>query len=352
MKRNRQKRPSNTSLAGGKIISRKEQHILICAEGTTVRSPVSNGFENHRFPHEAVPEISLESVDLTTRLFRKKLSAPLMISPMTGGTPMAREINLNLAEAAESLGLAMGVGSQRSGIINRDLAATYQVRRKAPGIFLFANLGAVQLNYGFGTDECRRAVDMIQADALFLHLNPLQEALQHGGDTDFSGLLLKIEKICRALPVPVFAREVSSGLSERSARLLISAGVSGLDTGALGGTNWALVEGVANPENRESAQVFGSWGYNVAESLINVRRVNRRIPLIASGGIRNGREAATAIGLGATMASIGGALLNPARKSPDAVRKALETVIRQIRISLFAAGMESADAARGILLPD
>ncbi len=344
--------PAAPVTTGGQAIrSRKEQHIRICAEDAAVQSPVTNGLDRYGFSHEAVPEVNLREISLKTRLLRKTLNAPVLISPMTGGTPLAQQINLNLAEAAEHLGIAMGVGSQRSGIVNADLAATYQVRKKAPSIFLFANLGAVQLNYGYGVGECRKAVEMIEADALFLHLNPLQEALQHGGDTNFAGLLNKIEKVCRGMPVPVFAREVSSGLSERSARLLINAGIAGLDTGGLGGTNWALVEGAANPENREIARVFGDWGHDVAQSLINVRRVNRRIPLIASGGLRTGREAATAIGLGATLASFGGSLLNPARESADAVRKRIETLIRELRIALFAAGLESSDTARGKLLP-
>ncbi len=351
------KRPTRTAAkaadtqSGRTIRSRKEQHIEICAEDRSVQSPVTNGLERYGFSHEAVPETDLASVGLSTRLFRKRLRAPLLISPMTGGAPAAHRINLHLAEAAEACGIAMGVGSQRSGLVNPDLAETYRVRKAAPSIFLFANLGAVQLNYGYGPDECRRAVEMIGADALFLHLNPLQEALQDGGNTNFSGLLPKIEKVCRALEVPVFAREVSSGLSERSARLLINAGVSGLDTGGLGGTNWALVEGAANPGHRETAGVFGDWGHNVAESLINVRRVNARIPLIASGGLKSGREAAAAVGLGATLASFGARLLVPARKSAEAVEAAIRSIERELKIALFCAGLESSDAARGRLLP-
>ncbi|MCW5828548.1 MAG: type 2 isopentenyl-diphosphate Delta-isomerase [Deltaproteobacteria bacterium] len=341
---------SRPAAAGRQIRSRKELHIEICAGDDSVQSPVPNGLERYRFSHEAVPEVDLTNVDTSTRLFRKTLQAPLMISPMTGGTPLAHRINLNLAEAAEETGIAMGVGSQRSGIVNPELAYTYQVRKAAPSIFLFANLGAVQLNYGFGADECRRAVEMIEADALFLHLNPLQEALQEGGDTNFAGLLEKIEKVCRSLSVPVFAREVSSGISERSARRLISAGIAGLDTGGLGGTNWALVEGAANPENRNIARLFGDWGHDVASSLINVRNVNRRIPLIASGGLRNGREAATAIGLGATLASTGGGLLNAARKSSKTVSHQIGQIIRELRVALFCAGFASANEARGALL--
>ena len=196
---------------------RKADHLRIVLE-EDVRFPrLTTGLERYRFVHCALPELSLAAISMETTFLGKKLHAPLFISSMTGGTPAAEAINHHLAAAAQELGLGMGVGSLRAALENPDLIPTYQVRDVAPDILLLANLGAVQLNYGYGVDHCRRAVEMIEADGLILHLNPLQEALQFDGNTDFSGLLGKIEKVCHALEVPVVVKEVGWGLSEEVA---------------------------------------------------------------------------------------------------------------------------------------
>ncbi len=196
------------------IDQRKADHIKINLE-KDVRSALTTGLENYHFIHEALPELDLEQVDTSLSLFGKQLAAPILISSMTGGTADAESINLRLAEAAQEMKIAMGVGSQRAAIENPEQAKTFQVRRVAPDILLFANLGAVQLNYGYGIEQCRQAVDMIGADALILHFNPLQEAVQDAGDTNFAGLAKKIEEICKKLEVPVIAKEVGWGISER-----------------------------------------------------------------------------------------------------------------------------------------
>ena len=215
------------------IDQRKADHIKINLE-KDVRSALTNGLENYLFIHEALPELDLEQVETSLSLFGKQLAAPILISSMTGGTADAESINLRLAEAAQEMKVAMGVGSQRAAIEHPEQAKTFQVRRVAPDILLFANLGAVQLNYGYGIDQCRAAVEMIQADALILHLNPLQEAVQDAGDTDFAGLAKKIEEVCKRLAVPVIAKEVGWGISERTARLLadlsLEDGAHALDT--------------------------------------------------------------------------------------------------------------------------
>ena len=223
------------------IDQRKADHIKINLE-KDVRSALTTGLENYHFVHEALPELDLEEVDTSLRLFGKTLAAPILISSMTGGTADAETINLRLAEAAQEMKIAMGVGSQRAAIENPEQAKTFQVRRVAPDILLFANLGAVQLNYGYGIDQCRKAVDMIGADALILHSNPLQEAVQDAGDTNFAGLAQKIEEICRKLEVPVIAKEVGWGISERTARLLGDCGVAAIDVAGAGGTSWSQVE--------------------------------------------------------------------------------------------------------------
>ncbi len=196
------------------IDQRKADHIKINLE-KDVRSALTTGLEDYHFLHEALPELDLNQIDTSLSLFGKRLAAPILISSMTGGTADAEVINLRLAEAAQEVKIAMGVGSQRAAIEHPELSKTFQVRRVAPDILLFANLGAVQLNYGYGIDQCRRAVDMIEADALILHLNPLQEAVQDAGDTNFAGLAKKIEGVCKQIGVPVIAKEVGWGISER-----------------------------------------------------------------------------------------------------------------------------------------
>ena len=206
---------------------RKTDHLTICLDHDVGHTRVRTGLEDYTFVHQALPEIDLAAVDPSTGIFGKWIAAPLVVSPMVGGIEAAAGINRCLAEAAQDLGLAMGVGSQRCMIENPAMTFTYHVRDVAPHIPLFANLGAVQLNYGYGVDECRRAVEAIEADALILHLNPLQEALQPEGNTDFSGLLEKIAGVCRGLPVPVIVKEVGSGISGDAAAKLIQAGVAG-----------------------------------------------------------------------------------------------------------------------------
>src|SRR4030067_1967063 len=223
------------------ISERKSDHIRINLEND-VRSGVTTGLEKYRFFHRALPEINLEDVDLGLEIFGKRLQAPILISSMTGGTQEAAKINQNLAVAAQESGIAIGVGSQRAAIEHPKLASTFQLRKFAPEILLFANLGAIQLNYGYGIQECRRAVDMIEADALILHLNSLQEAVQPEGETNFAGLLHKIEMVCRALPAPVIAKEVGWGFSVEDISLLVNAGVAAIDVAGAGGTSWSQVE--------------------------------------------------------------------------------------------------------------
>src|SRR5512135_1587530 len=211
------------------IENRKADHILINLDEDVGFDRLTVGFEHYRFIHQALPELNLKAVDLSTRLFGKTLKAPLLISSMTGGTEQALQINLNLAKAAQQYGVAMGLGSQRAGLVRPETARTFKVRSVAPDILLFANLGAVQFNYGYGVDECKRAVDMIEADALVLHLNALQEAVQPEGQGHFAGLLAKIELVCRGLTVPVIAKEVGWGISTRAAVQLASAGVAAID---------------------------------------------------------------------------------------------------------------------------
>ena len=324
------------------IEERKADHIKINLE-KDVRSALTTGLENYHFIHEALPELNLDDVDTSLTLFSKRLNAPILISSMTGGTSQAGTINRRLAEAAQSTLTAMGVGSQRAALEDRSQAKTFQVRKYAPDILLFANLGAVQLNYGYGIDECRRAVDMIQADALYLHLNPLQEAVQAGGDTNFKGLAKKIETICKKLEVPVIAKEVGWGISERTAKLLANCGVAAIDVAGAGGTSWSQVEMHRAPDEftRELAAAFVGWGIPTAESILNVKRAVPGMTIFASGGLRDGLDIAKCIALGATLGGMAGNFLKAAAISTEKAIETMELTKRQIQVTMFAAGSES-----------
>jgi len=321
------------------ISTRKSDHIRINLE-EDVRSKLTSGLERFRFIHQALPELNLEEVDLNLDLFGRRLKAPLLISSMTGGTEEARQINLTLAEAAQATGIAMGLGSQRAAIDHPELIPSFQVRQVAPDILLFANLGAVQLNYQYGLQECLRAVEMIEADALILHLNAVQEAVQPEGNTHFAGLIHKIEAVCKALPVPVIAKEVGWGFSERAARLLSDAGVAVIDIAGAGGTSWSQVEmhRSETESQRRLAAAFIDWGIPTADSIRMVHRTAPELTIFASGGIRSGVDIAKCIALGATMGGMASPFLKAAVKSLQNTIEVIHEIEREIRVCMFAAG--------------
>jgi len=321
------------------IDRRKADHIKINLE-KDVRSALTTGLEKYRFTHEALPELDLERVDTSLSLFGKPLAAPMLISSMTGGTAEAETINLRLAEAAQETKIAMGVGSQRAALEHPEQAKTFQVRRVAPDILLFANLGAVQLNYGYGIDECRKAVDMIQADALILHFNPLQEAVQDAGDTNFANLSKKIEDVCKKMEVPVIAKEVGWGISERTARLLADCGVSAIDVAGAGGTSWSQVEMHRAPDElmRALAATFVGWGIPTADSILNVRKAAPEMTIFASGGLKDGLDIVKCVALGATLGGMAGQFLKAAAISTVNIVEMIKLTQRQIEVTMFAAG--------------
>jgi isopentenyl-diphosphate delta-isomerase len=331
--------------------SRKTDHIRINLT-KNVQSALSNGLERFHFPHQALPEINLDEVDTKTELFGKRLAAPLLISSMTGGTKEAGSINRALAEAAQSAGIALALGSMRPALETPTLAATFRVRNLAPSILLLANLGAVQLNYGYTVDHCRRAVELAEADALILHLNPLQEALQPEGNTRFAGLLKKIETVCRALSVPVVVKEVGWGIGAETARQLAAAGVAAIDVAGAGGTSWSQVEKfrARNRDGVKLAALFKDWGLSTADALAECHRVLPNLPVIASGGIRNGLEIAKCIALGATLAGVAGPLLRSAVRGPQAVEADIQRFLTELRVTMFAAGARDLAALQRVPL--
>jgi len=324
------------------IDQRKADHIKINLE-QDVRSALTTGLETYHFVHEALPELDLNRIDTTLNLFGKTLTSPTLVSSMTGGTAEAETINLRLAEAAQECRVAMGVGSQRAAIEHPEQAQTFQVRRVAPDILLFANLGAVQLNYGYGVDECRRAVDMIQADALYLHLNPLQEAVQDAGDTNWIGIAAKIEEVCKKLEVPVIAKEVGWGISEKTAKLLADCGVQAIDVAGAGGTSWSQVEMHRAPDEftRQLAATFVGWGIPTADSILNVQKAVPDMTIFASGGLKDGLDIAKCIALGATMGGMAGQFLKSAAISTEKTVDMMNLTKRQIAVTMFACGAAS-----------
>lgn len=323
------------------IDQRKADHIKINLE-QDVRSALATGLENYRFVHEALPEVDLNRLDTSLSLFGKTLASPILVSSMTGGTDEAETINLRLAEAAQECGIAMGVGSQRAAIEHPEQAKTFQVRRAAPGILLFANLGAVQFNYGYGIDECRKAVEMIQADALYLHLNPLQEAVQDGGDTNWVGIAKKIEEVCKKLEVPVIAKEVGWGISKKAAKLLANCGVSAIDVAGAGGTSWSQVEMHRAPDEftRQLAATFVGWGIPTADSILNVKKAVPNMTVFASGGLKDGLDIAKCIALGATLGGMAGNFLKAAAVSTEKAVELMKLTKRQIEVTMFVAGVD------------
>lgn len=326
---------------------RKADHIRINLEEDVSFRALNTGLDNYYFMHQALPEISLDDVDTTTHFFNKRLQTPLLISSMTGGTAEAKRINRILAEGAQAVGMAMGLGSMRAAVEDENLVYTYKVRDLAPDILLFANLGAVQLNYGYGLAECQRAVDMIEADALILHFNALQEAVQPEGDGNFFDLLPKIEEISRQLAVPLIAKEVGWGFSERAARQLANAGVAAIDVAGAGGTSWSQVEMYRAPTARHArvASAFIDWGIPTADSIRYCRAAAPSLPIIASGGIRDGIDVAKCIALEASIVGFAGAFLRAADKGGVAgVIDMAETVTKELKVAMFAAAARDLNA--------
>lgn len=317
-------------------VRRKTDHIYAALHGDVEFHTVTAGFERYAFVHQALPEIDRSEVDTSVTLFGRRLSMPLIISPMTGGTEEATHYNRMFAEVAQQFGLAMGVGSQRAAIEDPTLAYTYQVRDIAPDILLLANLGAVQLNNGCGVDSCIEAVEMIRADALMLHLNPLQECIQPGGNTNFRDLAARIADVCETIDMPVIVKEVGHGISAQAASLLVEAGVSGIDVAGAGGTSWAKVESLRGGDPMLSA--LGEWGIPTVDSLLAVQEAAPRVVVIASGGVRTGQDIAKALTLGADAVGIALPLLRCAATSRSALHEKIEELREELVTVMFCAG--------------
>ncbi|MFD1359829.1 type 2 isopentenyl-diphosphate Delta-isomerase [Fictibacillus halophilus] len=320
---------------------RKTEHIRISLHEDVEGKNITTGLENYRFIPNALPEISFEDVSLSASFLGKSMKTPFLISSMTGGTETALRINQNLAIAAQERGWAIGLGSMRAAVEKEELAYTFQIRKWAPDIPVIANIGAVQLNYGFGLQECKRAVEIAEADALVLHLNTLQEVFQPEGDTDFSHLLSKIEKLISGLSVPVGVKEVGMGIDKETAEKLISAGAQFIDIAGAGGTSWVQVESYRSEDaaRKKAAEAFLDWGLPTSESISGVREVSKEIPVIASGGLKHGVDAAKSLALGADLAGFGRGLLQSAvEKDAEALILQMDRIEFECRAAMFGIG--------------
>lgn len=327
---------------GGRTSSRKLDHLRICCDEMVETGDA--GFADVLLVHNALPECDMDRISTGTRFLGHPFGAPLVIAAMTGGHPEATRINARLGAAAERFGLGIGVGSQRAALEDPAQVESFRVvRDNAPSAFVIANLGAVQLR-DRGADWADRAVEMIGADALAIHLNFLQEAIQPEGDRDATGCLEAIERLCREAPYPVIVKETGNGISGDVARRLFGAGVAAIDTGGLGGTSWAVIESIRARESgrpgderlRALGETFRTWGLPTVFSLIECRRFGG--PVIATGGVRTGIDAAKAIALGASLAGMALPLLAPARAGQDALDARIERVIDELRVAMFLTG--------------
>jgi isopentenyl-diphosphate delta-isomerase len=330
---------------------RKNRHIRVTLE-EEVESEISTGLEEVHLIHRALPEIDLEEVDTSLELFGRRLEAPLIISALTGGTEEGMRINEVLAEAAEEFGIGIGVGSQRIALEDPSKEATFRVvRERAPDALVIGNLGCPQLSLGWGVEEARRCVEMIQADALAIHMNPLQEAVQVGGETRYRGILGRVREITRELETPVVMKETGCGVSAEDARRIEEAGVEAIDVSGAGGTSWAIVEHhiareVGDREREALGRALGTWGIPTAISVVEVCR-STSLRVVASGGIRTGLEAAKAIALGADAVGIARPFLLKAVEGLESVRSYVRELVRELRTVMFLVGAQSLEELRG-----
>ncbi|MEH7383149.1 type 2 isopentenyl-diphosphate Delta-isomerase [Bacillus sp. JJ1533] len=322
------------------IEQRKSQHIKISLNEKVTGESITTGLESFVFIHNALPEIDFDEISIEAPFLGFTSKTPFLISSMTGGTDLAETINRNLALAAEERGWALALGSTRALLDSEGHASSFLMRKYAPNVPIIANLGAVQFNYGYGVEECRKIIELTEADMLVLHLNSIQEVIQENGDTNFKGLLKKIEQVCNTLGVPVGVKEVGWGIDGQTARKLIDVGISFIDVAGAGGTSWSQVEKFRanDPIKRVAAEAFSDWGIPTAESIRMVREEIEDRPLIASGGIMTGLDGAKAIALGANLVGFGRSILKEATQSADHVIELMKIREMELRMSMFGIG--------------
>ncbi len=330
--------------------TRKDEHLKLCLEEEVEYSSYKgSGFDRLRFDHDALPEISKDEISLEIEVFGRKLSAPLIIGAMTGGTDTASLINERLGEAAETTHIGFALGSQRKMLEDPSQASSYCLKRKFKNLpLLIGNIGAVQLNYGLEEKHIQWLIEETEVDVFAFHLNPLQEAIQGEGDTNFSNLLARLLEIIPALKVPVIVKEVGAGISETTAIKLQKLQLAGIETAGRGGTSWSKVESLRtkNEIQKKVGELFTHWGIPTAESIHICRKYFPTQVVIASGGIRNGIEVAQALALGADAVAIAHPFLKAADESVDAVLHLIEQIKEELRTTMFVTGCKNLAALR------
>ncbi|RWR13947.1 type 2 isopentenyl-diphosphate Delta-isomerase [Siminovitchia fortis] len=331
------------------IEQRKSEHIQITLNEKVTGESISTGLESFTFIHNALPEIAFDEISIETTFLGFECKTPFLISSMTGGTALAETINRNLAAAAEERGWVLALGSTRALLDSDGHSSSFMMRKYAPSVPVIANLGAVQLNYGYGVEECRKIIGMTEADMLVLHLNSIQEVIQEKGDTNFKGLLKKIEQLCSTLEVPVGIKEVGWGIDGQTAKKLAEAGVAFIDVAGAGGTSWSQVEKfrAKDPIRRAAAQSFSEWGIPTVESIKLVRGEIGDRPLIASGGMQTGLDGAKTIALGADLVGFGRSILKEATQSPEDVIEVMKIREMELRMSMFGIGASTIQELKG-----
>jgi len=336
-----------------KTEKRKNDHLEICLRENVQARRVTTGFEDLYLVHKALPEVNRKEIDLSTEVLNHKFSAPIIAESMTGGTSTATKINNAIARAVEELGLGMGVGSQRAAFESLQAEKTFKIARKeAPNAFIIANIGAPQLAEGYGVKEAKRAIEMLDADALAIHLNPLQEAVQPEGETSYVGVTAEIKEIAKGLDVPVIVKETGCGIAGGEAKQLEAIGVAAIDVAGAGGTSWAAVEyyraKIQGDESRQRlGEAFWDWGIPTVASLIEATQIVR-IPVIASGGMRSGIDVAKALALGASLTGMAYPFLNPAIHGTEEVKKKLQFIIDELRNTMFLVGADAVQSLKKV----
>ncbi|MFO0712656.1 MAG: type 2 isopentenyl-diphosphate Delta-isomerase [Sandaracinus sp.] len=327
------------------VSTRKDQHLDVVAQKDVAFSGMALGFSRFTLEYDALPEIDLDEVDLRTTVLGKSLAAPLVIGAMTGGSPRAGRVNERLARVAARVGVGLALGSQRAMIVDPSLGSTFDVRAHAPDVpLVFGNVGAVQLNYGVEVGAVREALARVSADALNVHLNPLQEAVQPEGDTRFSGLAPKIDGLARALSVPVVVKECGAGLSRRALAKLAPLAIAGVEVAGVGGTSWSKVESHRAPSGSAQQEIgmrLGGHGVPTADGVVIARDAFRDRFVLASGGVRTGMDVAVALALGADAVALAAPLLLAAEQSEEAAERLLRTLIDELRVILFTCGLRT-----------
>ncbi|MBM7543110.1 type 2 isopentenyl-diphosphate Delta-isomerase [Amphibacillus cookii] len=328
---------------GSEINKRKAEHITLCLTDQVEGKGVTSGMESVRLVHNALPEIDFNNIMLNTSFLGAPIATPFLISSMTGGAEQAGEINKHLATAAEERGWVFALGSTRALIEKESFRESFQIRKYAPTIPIVANLGAVQLNYGFSAEQCKDIVNMTGSTALVLHLNSIQEVIQTNGDTNFENLLPKIDQLTKSLEIPVGIKEVGWGIDGQTAKKLKDVGIQFIDVAGAGGTSWSQVEKLRSNDSirKEAAEAFVDWGISTVESLVSIKEKVKGCPLIASGGMRTGVDAAKAMALGASHVGFARSILKQATTSTEAVLNVMETRELELKMAMFGLGIKT-----------